>query len=69
MYLFAVGLAIIIIPIWIIMIVMKFIGMYSFCDWKYLLIPVWIAAILLIFWIVISVGFLGLVFAIEMVSK
>lgn len=69
MYLFAVGLAIIIIPIWIIMIVMKFIGMYSFCDWKYLLIPVWIAAVLLIFWIVISVGFLGLVFAIEMVSK
>ena len=69
MYLFAVGLAIIIIPIWIIMIVTKFIGMYSFCDWKYLLIPVWIAAILLIFFIVISVGFMGLIFAIEMVSK
>lgn len=69
MYLFAFGLAIIAIPIWFILIAMKFVGIYSFCDWKYLLIPVWIAAILLIFFIVISVGFMGLIFTIEMVSK
>lgn len=65
MFLFAFGLSILILPVWVFLLVLKFVGVVYVCEWKYLLIPFWLLLMVIAAYAVFTIGFISLFFLIH----